>query len=352
MDLRYYISIFGAIIALILSLGLLGYSNLRKKQHPAIFIITLSFLASLIYCFFFWDSLDFINNTSPLTLISIFIGIIPIIVSHLLRLKTFWHYFFTIIPIGFIIFFSNIPTDIIPSLPAWGNHIICFLIWAYISLTFHIIAPKTTLASTETASTGLGIYILSLLKAIPFSFGFIALIFSVSSLALIIHNKKASKISIPKVDADCLGFILGGLFYLCATENAFSPVLIFMMLFICETGLALILKLSFLPQYKDLHNNTACSKAEQKGLLPPIINNLFARINILLVLMGCFQVYAPNQHSILLICFAITCWQMYRLINWNSLTSSIKETNLMVQQELKKNINRLKNNINNKNKAD
>ena len=181
---------------------------------------------------------------------------------------------------------------------------------------------------------------------------FLAPLGAAAALAFMFYNWYPPVIELKDSGADLLGFLLGGLLIWCAAEGSGTPAVIFSMLLICETFFALAQKLTFLPRFADLRADTAYARAIASGLTPQVVASHVLRINLLLILFGCFQVYAPNQFSIPLVCAAVTAWQMYRLQNWQTLTSGLRETNRAVIGELKKNFSELKNNFNKTDKPD
>lgn len=348
MSLENIFLLFGVLFCLLI--GFIGFSILSRRalQIPlsAIIIYGLTFVVSLAFVIFNWDDNDFISQASAFSFLAPLLAVLPTIglIFFPLKLIFRWLFFFCLASLVLICF--NIEAILFSNLPLWANQIIVAFLWSIIAAGLRVLNGEPVLVVSEVLCTGLGIFILSLIGAAPFILGLSNACLFAASLAFLFYNWVPSALSLKDPEADLLGFLIGGQLAWCVAEGSGAPAIIFIMLFVCEFLFALAQKLTFLPAFANIKQDTAYAKAVASGLLSQTVASHFLRINLLLVLFGCFQVYAPNQISIPLVCAAITAWQMYRLVHWSTLTSGIRETNQAVAAELKKNFAEIKKHLN------
>lgn len=356
MSLQNIFLISGILFCLLAAFITFGIAVRRQPQsaRPALVIYLLVFAAALAYALFAWNDLDFISQASPLKFLAPLIAALPIAVLPFVRGKTpgaspliklalralLMFLLAAAVLVGF-----NFKIDFLGTLPSLAGQLLAALIWTAIALSLRLLNGCPALAAAQTAGAGIGILILSFIGAAPFALGFEGACLAATAVAFLPYNWYPAVLELKDKGADLLGFVLGGLLIYCAVEGAAAPAVIFIMLLICETVFALLQKLTFLPVFANLKANTAYAKAAASGLNPAIIAGHVLRINVLMILFGCFQVYAPNQFSLPLVCAVVTAWQMYRLMNWSTLTSGLKETNRAVVNELKKNFSDFKDNL-------
>ncbi len=348
MSLENIFLLFGCLFCLLsgfIGFGILSRSSPQKPLSATI-ILGLTFVVSSAYAIFNWHDNDFISQASVLAFLMPLLTAIPLVALIFFPLKGIfrWLVFFCLACITLIS--CHIETILFSNLPLWANQIIVAFLWSIIAVGLRVLNGKPVLVVSEVLGTGFGIFILSLIGAAPFALGLSNACLFAASLAFLFYNWEPPALSLKDSEADLLGFIIGGQIAWCVAEGAGAPAVIFIMLFICELLFALAQKLTFLPAFADIKQNTAYAKSISSGLSQPTVASHFLRINLLLVLFGCFQVYAPNQISIPLVCAAVTAWQMYRLIHWSTLTSGIRETNQAVAAELKKNFAEIKKHLN------
>lgn len=348
MSLENVFLLFGSLFCLLS--GFIGFNYLSRHTLPkplsAIIIYTLILAVSGSFGIFDWHNNDFISPSSALAFLMPLLAALPVaaLIFFPLKLIFRWLIFFSLASLVLICF--NIETILFSNLPLWSNQLIVAFLWSIVATGLRVLNGEPTLVVSEILCSGLGIFILSLIGAVPFALGLTnACLFAVS-LAFLLYNWYPPALSLKDSEVDLLGFLIGGQLAWCVAEGSAAPAVILIMLFICELLFALAQKLTFLPAFADIKQDTAYAKAVSSGLSQATVASHFLRINLLLVLFGCFQVYAPNQISIPLVCAAITAWQLYRLIHWSTLTSGIRETNQAVAAELKKNFAEIKKHLN------
>ena len=62
----------------------------------------------------------------------------------------------------------------------------------------------------------------------------------------------------------------------------------------------------------------------------------------MLLIFGCFQVYAPNKFSLIIFGTILSLWFLQHLLNWQTPTQSFSEINKEVFKDIKKNVKQLR----------
>lgn len=198
----------------------------------------------------------------------------------------------------------------------------------------------------QTTGVGLGIFALSLLSGLPTLLGGLGLSFAAIFCAFLIFNWYPAKLSLTTGGAHAVGFIAGWLI-LCGTYEGSGPaVIVFALFFVVEILTALLKKMTLRPEYANLSANTNCYEANLSGFPPSSISANIFRLQLILLLMGCFELYAPNTYTIPLFTFVVTIWYLSKIKNWQTTNKTIREMNQDLMTEIKTNLNNVKNQIN------
>ncbi len=346
MNLQNIFLASGLLICLFASLISFGILVRRANSqiHPALIITGLAFAGAAVCICFACDYQDFISPVSEISFLAPLLASVPVafMMHGTFRLPLRALVMFvcaTAVLMGF-----NFEFPFSESLPAPAWQLLMALLWTFFALSLRLMNGLPALAASQVSSAGFGLLLLYFLGATPFAVGFTGGCLAAAAAGFLLYNWYPSTIELPDNDADLLGFFLGGLLIWCCAEGAAAPAVIFILLTLCEAVFALIQKLTFLPRYAETKENTAYAKAAALRLSPAAIASFVLKINVLLILFGCFAIYAPNQTSLLLICTVITMWQLYRLMNWNTLSAGFRDTNQNVIKELKKNFSAFKKN--------
>lgn len=153
-------------------------------------------------------------------------------------------------------------------------------------------------------------YIFGILPAL---YGFYAASFTVLFIAFNFFAIYPAKLKLNDTDCRILGFLLGWLCVLACIEGNESCVLILNMYYIYEIIIATCKKLTFKMQFKKLENNTFYSYLASSGIAPQLICGFISRINLMLLLLAGFQIYAPNKYTIIVISFFMVFWMISRV---------------------------------------
>ncbi|MBP5399305.1 MAG: hypothetical protein J6Y53_02675 [Alphaproteobacteria bacterium] len=239
----------------------------------------------------------------------------------------------------------SIPADSIAAilpLPAYLNQLLIIVAWFLFSYIYRYANNGSATLGIQSAAIAFGIAILGMVNAIPFFLALIALIFGTAFTALAGIMWPPAKNNISDNVASCAGFIIFALIAWAATENAISCAITFSMLFIIDFIWAAILRLTFIEQYSNIKNNTAYQEALSAGFSAQLATSFLCRAQIIIVLLGVFQAYSNQPHSLLLFSVFITIWLLYKLRNLSLETKSLKDINKEVIADIQDRINDVK----------
>ena len=323
-----------------------AYSLIKRRHsdftHFEIIIFIPVLLTAISYAALAWNDFDIVSNLSRFGYLA------PLAVSVILILTSFCHFHswqIALIILGLaalVLIGFNLSTPLDAYFPRLANQLLIAVIWTIFCLTLKNANSSSGIVNLHIICSMIGITILFFLNAVPFALGFEAVCVTGAALAFLLFNWPPAILKLTDNGAVILAFFSGGILVYAGLESSFASVLILVMLPLCEIVFAIFAKLTFNRQAPSLKTCTACSLAINSGLEPGIVAKHVFRINLLMILFACFQVYAPNQFSVPLICAVVVCWQMYRLAHWNSLSSGLADINRTVIAELKQNYSNIK----------
>lgn len=353
MDLKYIFALVCALISFIA--GFSGYMLFYKKTAPVALLSWrtkygfLPFYAGvlvffpLLYLLFpsredFISSVNFGNILIPLLCLGAIYGLpfLPrfakfgeIITAAAVILCTF------LLPEDFL-FLNGLA-------PFWLDRILIIVFWTIFSSFYYILNGIDGIISIQTVTIGAGLSLLALFGGTPFLFGLISLTFTMFAVALMIFNWYPAKLTLNKNSCRALGFLCAWLLLLNGGEGNISCGIIFAIYYLVELCEAVIKKLSLREQYANLTHNTNYYQANISGLSPHNIAVFLLKLLVVLVILGNFQLYAPNAFSIPILSFVVSAWFLTRLRDWQNPTPTIKELNKNLVEDIKQNIEDIKN---------
>ncbi len=225
-------------------------------------------------------------------------------------------------------------------LPLWADRLCTIILWVGFAWCFRYLNGIDGMAATQTSGLCIGFFIISLLGGIPTLYGNLSISLLGASLALLIYNWYPAKLMLKDNSCTALGFMLGWLIILSAREGMGGCALIFITYYILEMLWAIGNKL--VNDKGDFVSNTLYYQTNISGLSPAITCQSVAKLLAVLTVLGCFQVYAPNNYSLPLATAFITLWFMNKLHNWQDQPQSLKEINQEVIQDIKDNVENIK----------
>lgn len=313
------------------------------KQTPFMpFCLTVA-TASLLSYFLFYDENQFLTSMTIGELISPFVA--AALIYLIIHTKKLYKSAYLAVACGALACSCLIPQEIIVAispLPLICNRLLIAVVWTAFCwlFTYSNTCEATSAIQAFTISTGIAV--LGFINAIPLFLGMLSAYFAVAYFALIIFNWYPSRIQLSKNDIICLGFLLFAPISWTVYENATSCVIIFSMYLLIDFAYASILLFTFIPQYRNLLNNTSCRQALQKGLTPSTAASFSCRIQLLLIFFGVFQTLSAHQYSLLSATAIITVWFLYRFRNLDQQQQSISEINRKVLEDLQDRVNDIK----------
>lgn len=225
-------------------------------------------------------------------------------------------------------------------LPLWADRLCTIVLWVVFAWCFRYLNGIDGMATTQASSLVAGLFIISIMEGLPILYGNFSISFLGASLALLVYNWYPAKLMLKDNSCTTLGFMLGWLIILSAREGMGGCALIFITYYILEILWALGNKL--VNDKGNFVSNTLYYQTNTSGLSPAITCQSIAKLLTILLVLGCFQVYAPNNYSLPIASAFITLWFMNKLHNWQNQPQSLKEINQEVIQEIKDNVENIK----------
>ncbi len=239
-----------------------------------------------------------------------------------------------LLPKDFLLFEGNLPLVL--------DRSIVILLWFLFSFAYKYMNGIDGILSLQTMTSGAGIFFISLLGGAPFLLGNYALALVGVTAAFMAFSWYPARIVLKQSAASALGFIVAWLIIQSSVEKAASCNLIFSLFFITEVIWATALKLTMRPQYKDIMSDMNYYQANVSGLAPNFICNAAAKLEALLLILGTFQVYAPNAYSLPAVSFILALWFCNKIKNWQEETVSLKEINTNFIRDIRENVDEIK----------
>lgn len=242
-----------------------------------------------------------------------------------------------LLPQGFMLFEGT--------LPFWLDRLTIALIWSLFAWAYKYLDGLEGIVAVQTVTPLCGMVILAFLGAIPILTGCFSAVFALIITAYAVYNWYPAQLRLTTSGCQALGFLTAWLFMLAAREGSASCALIFSLYYIVEVIWAGLKKLSRKPQYQEIVPNTFYYQTNLSGLSPDIISENIFKLDALLVIFGCFQIYAPNSYSLAILGVILTFWFLNHLRNWQVAERSLGEINREVVKDLKENVEDIKKNL-------
>ena len=236
--------------------------------------------------------------------------------------------------------------ELAPGLNSLCSGLILSLILFLFSVFYPYINKIDGISGIQSAGIGMGIFTLSLIGGVPALLGAFGLSLAAVVGAFLIFNWYPAKLSLTSAGSSALGVLLGWLMLIGTYEGSGPAIIIFALFFIVEILAALLKFITLRPEYRNLAANTYCYQANLSGFPPySIAANVF-RLQLILLIMGSFELYAPNAYTIPLFTLVVTAWYLSKIKNWQTANKTIREVNRDLMTEIKNNINTIKDQIN------
>lgn len=237
------------------------------------------------------------------------------------------------------VFASDIYITILPETYVWLNKIITVLLLYTYSMGFRALSGLNAYPQIQGIVISGGMTLLYFLGQSPFILG----ISSTSILAAFFVAYLYSKEQFLGIqNSPCLGFVLGWLGLLSAKELLSPCFIIFSMLYLVELIISLARKLTFSEKYRAIAENSASLQVLRSGLPTVDLVKHIINIDILLLIIGVFQLASSSAHSFISLAAIITVWQIYRAVTWQEPEKTFKETSQEIKAQITETLSKLK----------
>ncbi len=206
----------------------------------------------------------------------------------------------------------NITDNILPPL---AEKCALALLWSLFAFLYFTLNGVEGVLSLQTLSIALGVMVLFALGMISSLDGFYSCIDIALFLGLMLFTSFPATLKLSVPDCRIIGFFIGWLGILISIEGAGSCFIILSMYYIYETAFALLKRLSFQDQFKRLVNNTFYARLADTGVSPKNICRFISRLNLVMIILACFQVYAPNNYTLIIFSVFMIFWMIGKVMS-------------------------------------
>lgn len=214
--------------------------------------------------------------------------------------------------------------------PAWAEKILIAVIWSLFAQMYFIMNGVNGVVSLQSLSVCLGIMIITVMGMLPIVYGCYSGIFIAIFLAFSLISNYPTSLTLTTSQSRVVGLIIGWLGLLTAIEGAGSCFIVLSMYYIYEMVVACLKRLSFQRQFKILNNNTFYAQLADAGISPKNINNVISRINLIIIMLACFQMYSNNEYTIPIVAFFMVFWLSSKIISPEQSNSHILLTSSLL----------------------
>ena len=311
------------------------------RQDAFLPVLTVTIIAFVLLFFFGNNPQDQIFQLSVTEFGIVLIASIFLYVSFFLK-NSF------IISLIFLTALTTICTLLMPkdfslfqnSLPFWVDRLCIIVLWTAFSWFFRYLNGIDGIAALQASNQLLGLFLVSILGGLPLLYGNFCAAFLGAVTALLIYTWYPSKLPLKDGSCTTLGFLSGWILLLSAQEGMKGCSLILITYYILEIFWATGNKL--ISDKGKFVANTLYYQTNVSGMSPALTCQSIYKLFIVLLVLSCFQVYAPNNYSLPLASALITLWFMNKLHNWQNQPQSFSEINREVIQDIKNNVDDIK----------
>ena len=341
------------IIATILLICFVGSLIIKRlnptKTYPSLSLFALLY-ASVFFCTMYgMPSTDIISTYDTWSFYTPFGVALLYLTFFFIKTPTYIRFIITFATISLLIFCFNYSYPLGFNVPKPVEQLSLIGLWLFLTYGLKIINVFPTQIYRLANVFGLGVFILSIIGATPLALGIIGGILCATTFPFGLNKYHQTK-ELSEIETEAFGILIGAFTICGSVEATLSSLLIFLLLFICESICALIrtaIKRIPLKQTKDY---TAFGLALSTNCPTLILEHFWTRANLMMLVFGCFQAFAPNNYSLLIFCSLIVLWQQYRIINWQEESYNFKDTTIATISSLKENAQKISEHFNRKDK--
>lgn len=231
------------------------------------------------------------------------------------------------------------------TLPLWADRLVIIFCWSLLSCFYYLLNGLDGLLSSFSFPFFITPIILAMLNAAPAFYALSALSLFMSTSCLMIFGWSPAKLKISSNSCKIFGYIIGWLITVSSQENLISCYVILLFPFILEMSKAIFKKLLLRDRFENMQNNTTCYQAHISGLPAHQVCLTIIKIQIILIIISCFQAFVTNFYSLPIVSLFLTAWFLNKLQNWNEPQQNLREINQEFMDNLHQNINEIKEKI-------
>lgn len=227
------------------------------------------------------------------------------------------------------------------ALPLWAARLLLIAFFSIFCIFYGVLnfLPHTMIISAILTLSGLAL--LPFFSAAPFYFLLSSALLIGTLAGYLCVNLNTVKVPFDSGSSCALAYLLSNLILQDSGEYSFSSCIIFTAFFWSEFAFALWNKFVIVKSGA-LYENTNCALAAQKYNLRFLTINV-AKICGVSLLIGCFQLFAVNQYSLIIICLAITGWLSHTMLH--PFNSDLKTINAEFVADFKQNLANIHNDL-------
>ena len=232
-----------------------------------------------------------------------------------------------------------------PRLPIALNTVLTGVLWLMITYSLRIFIKTPSALYVSLSSFFIGGTILSIIGGTPLLIGLFCLCLAAPSLIFLSADSSRPTSDLSPHNTDIIGYLCGWLTLITSAEHSGPCAFILLSYVLAEFLWAWAKKLTFISSFSVVSENTVCYQAVAEGLSVRDLTAFLIRIHLVLIIFSSIEIFAPNNHSLPMICAILVLWNLYRLKNWQIQGKTLKETNQELIKEIKKNASILKDNF-------
>jgi len=177
-------------------------------------------------------------------------------------------------------------------LPFWADRLVAVLAWVWFINLFNFMDGIDGIAGTETASIGLGLFILAVsIGAIP---GPLPVILAGAALGFLLWNWHPARIFLGDVGSVPLGYLLGGLLLGLAARGQWAAALILPAYYLADATITLVRRIAAREKVWQAHKRHFYQTALRGGASHATVVGWIAGANLLLIVLALVSVREPG----------------------------------------------------------
>ncbi len=168
--------------------------------------------------------------------------------------------------------------------PTWLDALLCGVVWLWYVTLFNFMDGIDGLAGAESASLGIGLFLIALFSGLSPQTGTLGLVAAAAALGFLAWNWHPARIFLGDVGSVPLGYLTGWLLLRAAAEGLWAPALILPLYYLADATLTLLRRLARRERIWSAHREHFYQRAAQRGLSHAAVVRIVLAGNVALVL--------------------------------------------------------------------